>query len=833
MENLLRNFDRISFWIGFLAATLFWWLLARLRPTFSRLWNNLREQAASTRLERSQGDEVRIGNDILRRAQGWHVAAQLFSLDEIVIPPRLLAPAPLPYAYEPPASDDITDWALSYTPDDPEFGSFYQAPMLGITEALLGGANLVICAEPGAGKSVALAYMACQIIRTAPGTEGLPPTVPILVHFGELALPPHEGETPTDILIRTASGVIGSITARRFPKLFRTLLQHGRILLLLDGLDELSPGQMDQAVLYIKSLLEENPKIRVVTTAHPLNLSKLPALGFQVVPLAAWDRARRASFITRWSELWTRYMASETQRASSTDPMLLVGWLLYDSTRMTPLELTLKVWAAFAGDSLGPGPLASIEAYLRRMTVNQPAKNRLGLEQLAAQMTLAMETLADRKQAESWLGGSESIQVELAGEPTESQPDKASPGKVRASGALPDLIEAGLVVERSGERLSISHPVFTAFLASRRLSALHAAPQLVSQPEWCGRSSALSFISVLDGQSAWIELMFKPEHDDPLQRDLIIAGHWLEIAPEGLPWTSTLMRQIALSLQKNHFPFSLRARLLYALAQTENSGVPLLLRQLLTDTQPAIRQLAALGLGYLRDAKSIEALNSLVSDHSPGVARSALLALVAIGQKSSLETVAYTLLHGEESLQKAAAEALANDPEEGHPTLREASELEDPGVRRAVVFGLGRVRQPWAAEILTRLAAEDKQWVVQDAANQILQTIQNVHPRVPRPLPSLTQTPWLIAFAGERGMGVAPGKPAYEMLRRAVLEGSEDERIAAIYYLGWHADTNAVLPIYQALYRNQGEMREVAFNALWNMAACGAALPSPTQYGLA
>ena len=183
-------------------------------------------------------------------------------------------------------------------------------------------------------------------------------------------------------------------------------------------------------------------------------------------------------------------------------------------------------------------------------------------------------------------------------------------------------------------------------------------------------------------------------------------------------------------------------------------------------------------------------------------------------------------------MQKAAAEALANDLEEGQPTLKEASELEDARVRRAVVYGLGRVKQPWAVEILAKLAAEDKQWVVQDAANQVLQTIQNVHPRVPRPLPALPQTAWLIAFAGARGMGVAPGKPAYEMLRKAVQDGDEDQRVAAIYYLGWMADANAILPIYQIYFSSQGEVRETAYSALWNMAACGAALPPPSQFGL-
>ncbi|MCZ7553262.1 MAG: HEAT repeat domain-containing protein [Anaerolineales bacterium] len=709
--------------------------------------------------------------------------------------------------------------------------------MLELTEALLGGANLVICGEPGAGKSFALAHLACQIIRKTPGAQALPPTVPVLIHFGEVEFPPREGATPTDSLIQAVSVIAGSIKPRRFPKLFRAWLQHGRVLLLLDGLDELSPPQLEQAALFLKSLLDENPGLRVVTTAHAQNLGRLPALGFQVTPLAAWDRARRAFFITRWSNIWLRYVADEANRNSPADPLMLIGWLLYDSVRLSPLELTFKVWSAFAGDSLGPGALASIEAYLRRMTVNQPAKNRLGLEQLAAQMTLAMEPLAERRKAESWLGGSEAVALEPGEEPEAKRTDKlapaaAAPAKVRARGALPDLIDAGLVVERAGERISIAHPALTAYLASRRLSALNAAPQLAAQPEWCGRSASLGFIAALDGQSRWMEALFKTEQEDLLQRGLIIAGRWLRKAPESQPWTGALLRQIALVLQKNHLPFSLRARLLYGLAQTDNSGVPALLRQLLGDAQPAIRQLAALGLGYLRDAKSIEPLSQMVSDRSPGAARSALLALVAIGQKASLETVAYTLLHGEESLQKAAAEALANDLEEGQPTLKEASELEDARVRRAVVYGLGRVKQPWAVEILAKLAAEDKQWVVQDAANQVLQTIQNVHPRVPRPLPALPQTAWLIAFAGARGMGVAPGKPAYEMLRKAVQDGDEDQRVAAIYYLGWMADANAILPIYQIYFSSQGEVRETAYSALWNMAACGAALPPPSQFGL-
>jgi HEAT repeat protein len=208
------------------------------------------------------------------------------------------------------------------------------------------------------------------------------------------------------------------------------------------------------------------------------------------------------------------------------------------------------------------------------------------------------------------------------------------------------------------------------------------------------------------------------------------------------------------------------------------------------------------------------------------------LALVAIGDKSGLETVAYTLLQGDEGLRRSAAEALANHPEEGHPTLEEGSTLEDTAVRRAAAFGLGRIRQPWATAILEKMHTEDSQWVVQDAATQMLDTIHQPHPRLPIPLPALTHTPWLIAFAGEQGMGVAPGKPAYDLLYLALKQGNEAQRLAATYYLGQNVDASAVLPLYQTYFSSTGELRETAFNALWNLAAAGISLPPPVQYGL-
>ena len=837
MSSWLRYFDRVSFWLGFVAATLLWWLLGRFRPLLARLFAHLKAQAQAVRQERSTGDEIRLGNDVLRLAQGWHLAAPLFSLDEIGIPMRLLAPAVPPMAYEPPASEDITDWALPYMPDDPELASFYGAPTLGLAEALQDGANLVIIGQPGMGKSFALAQLACQIIRKASGSEHLAGVVPLLVHVANLDLASAANQQPDETLLSAVSSYASSIRAKRLPVVFRALLKQGRLLLLLDGLDELSPSQLSMATNYLKRLLEQHPQLRLVVAAHPGNLDGLTNLGLQVVALACWGQEQRAEFIGRWSALWQRYIAESSQDKSPLDALVLVGWLFNNSARFSPLELTLRVWAAFAGDALGPGPLAAIEAYLRRMTADQPAKNRAGLGQLAAQMVLAQKPVIERKNAENWLGSAETLQhgpaPETTSETAGSTPEKTRVEQVPARGALPDLLGCGLLVARAGDRISLSHPGLAAYLVGQALAPVHAAMQLIAQPEWWGKSASLAYLAILDAQAAWVVQSFdKSELEDPFQFSVLEAGRWLKHAPDGLPWVSQLMRQLAQCLQQELLPFSIKGRALTLLVLSNNPGVAVLLRQMLVAGQSMQRQLAALGLGYLRDTKSITELGKLVGDRSPGVSRAALLALVAIGDQTGMETVAYTLLHGDESLRRAAAQALANNPEEGYPTLQEGSAMEDPGVRRAITYGLGRLRQPWASEILEKIVAEDSQWVVQDAANQMLRTIQNPHPRLPRPLPPLTQTAWLIAFAAERGMGIAPGKPAVEMLFKALREGNEDQKLAVLYYLGQSGEQSAVLPVYQVYFVSQGELQEAAFSALWNLAACGVQLPPPAQYGL-
>ena len=199
---------------------------------------------------------------------------------------------------------------------------------------------------------------------------------------------------------------------------------------------------------------------------------------------------------------------------------------------------------------------------------------------------------------------------------------------------------------------------------------------------------------------------------------------------------------------------------------------------MLTEHETELLQLAALGSGALHDVKSIELLAALLSNPNPNVRRAACLALSTIGTTAAMDAVASALLHGDEILRRAAAEAMANHPSEGHNMLREGAVMkEDLNVRRAVAYGLGRIHEPWAEELLNKLQNEDDQWVVRNSAQEVLEERQKPNPHIPKRLPPPSESPWLIAFAGKKGEGISPDKPPTDLLLLALKSDNPEEQL--------------------------------------------------------
>jgi HEAT repeat protein len=666
----------------------------------------------------------------------------------------------------------------------------------------------------------------------------------------DLQLPFDTSKDPATLLINAAGERAPLFDLRRLPGFIQQTLKNGQALILIDGFDELDPPGQGHVVDWFKALLQAYPKISIVTTGCANQLHGLVGLGFSPLALIAWDSARVAHFIQQWGELWSRTAALETWSQTGSeqvDPVLINTWLAGDNTNLTPLELTLKVWGAYAGDSLGPRVLDAIATHVRRLApTGTPVA---ALELLAMQVVLTLQPVFDPRQARVWVKQYDIVEdkvlegAETAVEPgAEEDPALSDSQKIRIKkskateavpthGLLTKMVESGLLVSHSNNKMRFLHPVLNGYLAGQAIGDHDADTTLLALPDWDGKTVSLRYLAARSDASAVADILLK-ESNLPLHSQSLTVARWLRDAPKEAVWRSKVFANLLTILQAEGQPIGLRGQAMAAFVTSGDPGAVTLFRQLLSSRSFDLIPLAALGSGALKDVKAVQALEELLQAPVTAVRRAVCLALVALGTDKSLEAVARALLQGDEELRRAAAEALANDPVEGHAMLKEGATLADILVRRAVVHGLARVGQPWAIETLQRMQVEDDQWAVRNLASQYLEQMQHIDSRVPRPLAIPSESPWIIAFAGKQKIGVPRGGPATELLLSAFKQGDTEERLAALPYLKRVANEGIINALYNAMYGEDPEVREAAFYAMEEIAANGVKLPHPNQFGL-
>ncbi len=570
----------------------------------------------------------------------------------------------------------------------------------------------------------------------------------------------------------------------------------------------------------------------MVTTASNEYLDGLVTLNFIPFALATWNPNQRLKFLEKWGDLWNHYVAVEawTQSSEHVDPLLLNGWLNGENNYLTPLELTLKTWAAYAGDIIGPRPLDAIDSHLRRLSPeNVPLQ---ALEMLALQISLSAEPIFDPHKAREWVKSFEPPEITNPSEAIEeSGARKSEKGIAPSIGLITKMVESGLLSQHRNNRMRFTHPVFGGYLAGKAL-VNYNSDTLLDQPPWIGKSLALQFLAALGDASPLVEKSLSIQ-DRPLSRNLLTTARWLRDAPRQIAWRGQVMAKLVALLRQTGLPLGLRGQALCAIIESGDPSSAILLRQLLEEHDYDMLQLAALGSGLLQDTKAIELLSALLSTQSPNVRRAACLAMVNIGTTAALDIVASALLHGDENLRRAAAEALANHPGEGYSMLKEGAEMKDDLlVRRSAAFGLSRIPEPWAAELINHMETEDDQWAVRNAAMEVNENRQRPNPHIPQRLPPPTESPWIIAFAGKQGLGVSPDKPPTDLLLMALKSGTEEERLASLAYLRMIPVEGVFGALYQAMYGGEPVVREAVFQTLAEMAARGVDVPDPVQFGV-
>jgi HEAT repeat protein len=840
----LNLIDPISFIAGFATATVIWFLVSRAKPAFEEMRQSYREQRELAQTRKTSTVEENHRRLTLRRAQGMHLAAQLFALDEILQEPKVLTPPAPVEPGVPPRFEDVITQTLPYLPAWPEIAAIYQPHTLTLPQALAGDTNIVIIGQPGTGKTVALAHLASLAANRSEKMGALQDLVPFHFHVADLNLPAQDPKNMLNVIIDAASENAPMFDVNKMPAFVQSVFKGGKALLLVDGYDEITPDEQLLVSEFFKLVLKAHPKTRIITTGAPEYLDGLIPLGFVPLALCTWTEQNNQKFVDQWGELWSRTVAMEAWAQSGpeqADPLLINSWLGSDSLNLSPFELTLKVWGAYAGDSLGPHVLESIATHIRRLA---PANTPLAaLETLAMQVIISTAPVFDPRKASEWVKSFEVAENAAEGESTQSLEEeakenpKAKKGKkveklsTPNTGLLGKMSASGLLVSYANNRMRFTHPVLAGYLAGRALTNYSADETLLNQPDWSGKYLAMRFLAAHSDASGLVQALLEFSRL-PMHRPLFAAARWLRDAPRNAPWRGKMFGTLAAVLQMEGLPLSLRGQAMAAFVYSNDPSAATLFRQFATSNSFELAHLAILGAGAVQDSKSLKILEDALNAPSLSVKRAACMALAAINTNEALEIAAHALLNGEEDIRRAAGEALANDPNEGHAMLRDGITINDILLRRAVIYGLGRVKEEWATDLLKKVQIEDEQWVVRNAATEVLEMRNRSDAFAPMKPKAPHETPWLIEFAAKKGVGVSPGVPATDILLVAFSDENPEVRLAALQFLKYTPQDLVLKQMYEAMYKDDPELREATFNVLWELGAAGVKLPHPSEYGL-
>jgi HEAT repeat protein len=800
MINFIRNlwislfgnfFDTGELILGLVLGILLSWLYGRLEPIRDWIsnWSNTRLQIANRRQQRAALDDYRLS--LIKRAQVAHAAGPIFALDEIAIPPKVLAP-PMPADND--DRERTPEDTLSVLPNLPDWkylSGIYQSPTLGLHDALRDGANLLLTGWPGSGKTTALAYLAMLMALRDPGLGDLSSLLPVWIHAADLVLDRGAEKDPLKPIESAMLASSDGSGSSRMVSQVQTAFKRGEALLLLDGLDEFSPSEIPPIAEWLAQLQKKFSSLRMIVAAHVSGYDGLLELGLTPISIAPWTDHDQLLFQQRWSAAWAEHVAPALprNRISDIDPALLSGWMVGSMRGKPPLDITLHTWAAYIGDVRGNRSVDSLESYLARFLSINERKSAQG-------------------SALAWIRTGSGLFSERI---------------IKRGTPLAEMEETGLIHRHVQGRLTFGSANVGAYLAARALA--ESGESLDPVPiGWAPGELTLRYLAAMADIGPVAATLLRGE-SDPLEKHLLAVARWLPEAPRKQPWRGDVLRKLAQIAADGTRAYGLRLRCVHSLAASHENSVAILFRRLLSSDNPTSRVLGALGLGGLRDEESVkQLLETINTKRNLHTRRAACLALAAIGTDEALEGLGHILLESDEGVQIAAAEALACNPTEGFSMLRDAAEMKNLLTRRAAVFGLGRVPEPWAIEILETMQTDDDQWVVRGAAAEILKQWRNPPWRVVPQMRSLTDLPWLKEFASKEGMAIASERAALDLIRRALTKGSQDEQIAALEAIVWAGADDLSLELSQALSSAQPHLRDAAFEALHQMDAAGVPL---------
>ena len=334
-------------------------------------------------------------------------------------------------------------------------------------QALSGHRRMLVRGSAGSGKTTLLQWLATATARRElpPSLGDLADCVPLLIRLRAIA---KHGELPApeEFLFVAAKPLAGHARAAGWVT---EQLERGRILLLVDGVDEVPEADRARTRAWLTDLMDAYPDARYVVTTRPSAVREgwLAPVGFTELELQPMSRADVAAFIARWHAAAGTGEQYERWRDTLTAAVVSKP----DLGRLATSPLMCALVCALNRDRNGYLPQGRMELYAAALEMLLVRRDRerdivapAGLELTVAQQSQLLQRLA------YWLARNGAVEIDSAlavRKLEEALP--AMPGVTAGSEEVLHhlLVRSGLLRRPTVESVDFVHRTFQDYLAAK------------------------------------------------------------------------------------------------------------------------------------------------------------------------------------------------------------------------------------------------------------------------------------------------------------------------------------------------------------------------------
>lgn len=790
------RFDFLSALVGLLLGVLLVLLGQRAWPGMMRQWRRVRGRVQQRLAQARAGVEARLLAETAVYVQQHHLGHKWATLEQIFVPPRFLQPPTEIDPQNPP------DWGTGQLdmiwPELAARVATTPIPEMSLSQLLRSGQRVVMMAEPGAGKTTLLAYVAYLCTRaTVDGAYAfLNEQTPVLVHIAELHLADTTADplTPLALVLQQRHATLHHANVH---ELLRRKTRSGKLLLLLDGWDDLAPDQREVVLTWLQRLLQAYARIRVMAAAALIDYGPLLSLGFTWTVLRPWRLREVEAFAAQWAQ------------ALSNNPLSVNRYWL---PGYRPLDLTQRFWMVALGKraSAAAEPRRQYELMALSLPSFLPSEMPTPAQKA---IKLLWQQLAYTQKAQQRLSLAEA-DVQLAVESILAAAGDAAIG-VTQQDLLASLSSSPLFAQDADGRFRFLSGVWRDFLAAQHMAAHELAAEARAHVRDLYWSGVLRFYVAQAGVGELAQPLLQTQVTNLMRDGLFLVASWMPEAPDDGEWRRRTLILLGQLTRQPTFTRLLRQRAAAALALTDEEGTMTFVKQLLERSDPFLRRAGVMALSYLglrKPGEVVELLETFLQDGDALVRQTAVAALAWLATPLAENLLLMGLIQGDEGMSRVTAVSLALNGREGVEILREALEDESAQVRRAAIVGLTLLDEPWVEKAFAQIERGDRDWDTRAAATEAINQIRSRDKGTAWwPLPPKQQR-WLVAYAAQENRVVPAGAAAQPFLVQILTESSQSTlRAAAALLLGQFPVVESLPALETAVRDSDPQVQEAAF----------------------